>query len=374
MNNFFKYLKLILYFIFIFFNILKIYYIISNYLILYFCDMSNVELMCKPSNVSDFIDLEVDSTNPYTAFPVLNQEIHDLYKKQEACFWTVEEVDLSKDRDDWERISKDDKKFVKGILAFFSAGDGIVSDNIDCNFLDDIDVKEVKKTYRFQSMMEDIHNEMYSVMIDTFITDPEDKKKTLDAMNTMPAIRKIINWVMKWMKPEHNSYAHRLLGFILFEGLYFSGPFAGIFWLKKRNLLPGLTFSNELISRDEGMHTDFGILLYNKLKEKVPEEEVHSIFQEAVDIEKEFINESIPCALIGMNAGLMSQYIEYVADRLLVLLNYNKIYESKNPFDFMEDISIEGKTNFFEERVSQYSLSGVGGTEEDREFALDEDF
>ncbi len=336
--------------------------------------MSNIEVMCKPCKASEFINLKVDSSNPYTAFPVLNQDIHDLYKKQEACFWTVEEVDLSKDRDDWEKLNENDKKFVKGILAFFSAGDGLVSDNIDCNFLDDIDVKEVKKTYRFQSMMEDIHNEMYSVMIDTFITDPEDKKKTLDAMNTMPAIRKIIDWVMKWMKPEENSYAHRLLGFILFEGLYFSGPFAGIFWLKKRNLLPGLTFSNELISRDEGMHTDFGILLYNKLKEKVPEEEVHSIFSEAVNIEKEFINESIPCALIGMNAGLMSQYIEYVADRLLVLLNYNKIYESKNPFDFMEDISIEGKTNFFEERVSQYSLSGVGGNEEDREFALDEDF
>jgi len=315
-----------------------------------------------------------DPNNPYTAFPILNQDVHDMYKKQEACFWTVEEVDLSKDRSDWEeKLNDDDRRFVKGILAFFSAGDGLVSENIDDNFVDDVDVKEVKKCYRFQSMMEDIHNEMYSVMIDTFITDLAEKKKTLDAMNTMPSIQKIIKWVLKWMNKE-NEYACRVIVFLIFEGLLFSGPFAGIFWLKKRNLMPGLTFSNELISRDEGMHTEFGIMMYNKLKKKLSEEKVHQIFKEAVEIEKEFINESIPCALIGMNSGLMSQYIEYVADRLLVLINYSKIYNSQNPFDFMEDIGIEGKTNFFEERVSQYSMSGVGTSEEDRTFDLDADF
>lgn len=324
-----------------------------------------------------------DPTNLYTAFPILNQDVHDMYKKQEACFWTVEEVDLSKDRTDWtEKLNDDERRFVKGILAFFSAGDGIVSENIDSNFLTYVEsIKEVNKCYRYQSMMEDIHNEMYSVMIDTFIPDKDEKMKTLNAMNTMPSIKKMINWVLNIMNDGENKilnedekYARLVIMFIIFEGVLFSGAFAGIFWLKKRNLMPGLTFSNELISRDEGMHTDFGIMMYNKLKYKLDEKSIHKLFEEAVDIEKEFITESIPCALIGMNSGLMSQYIEYVADRLLVMMDYNKIYNKQNPFDFMEDIGIEGKTNFFEERVSQYSMSGVGTSEEDRTFDLDADF
>ena len=322
-------------------------------------------------------NLYTDPSNIYTVHPINNKQIWDMYKKELACFWTVEEVDLSKDRDDWEnKLNDNERKFVKFILAFFAASDGVVSENLDINFSNDINIKEVGYFYHFQNMMEDIHGEMYSVMIDTFITDKEEKAKTLDAINTIPCVAKKIQWALKWTKSNNACLAERIMAFGLVEGLFFSGAFAAIFWLKKRNLMPGLTFSNELISRDEGLHTDFGVMMYDLLKPelKLDKEKVESIFREAVEIEKEFIIDSIPCALIGMNSGLMGQYIEFVADRLAVLFGYDKIYNVANPFDFMENISIEGKTNFFEERVSQYSMSGVGTTEEDRGFGLDEDF
>lgn len=323
---------------------------------------------------SDF-DLIHDPTNPYTVHPILNKSLWDMYKKQVACFWTVEEVDLSKDRDDWEKqLNDNERTFVKQILAFFAASDGIVSENLDINFSQEIDIKEVKYNYHFQNMIEDVHGEMYSLMIDAFISDKDEKMKALDAINTMPCVKRKADWALKWTKSENASFAERVIAFVLVEGLFFSGAFAAIFWLKKRNLMPGLTFSNELISRDEGMHTEFGIMMYNNLKEKLPADKVVAIFKEAVDIEKEFITDSIPCALIGMNSILMSQYIEYVADRLLVFLGYDKIYNAQNPLDFMENISIAGKTNFFEERVSAYSMAGVGTSEEDRSFGLDEEF
>ena len=322
-------------------------------------------------------NLYSDPTNNYTVHPINNKEIWDMYKKELACFWTVEEVDLSKDRQDWEnKLNDNERKFIKQILAFFAASDGIVSENLDINFSHDINIKEVGYFYHFQNMMEDIHGEMYSVMIDTFISDKDEKMKTLNAINTMPCVAKKANWALKWTKGDEASLAERIVAFVLVEGLFFSGAFAAIFWLKKRNVMPGLTFSNELISRDEGLHTDFGIMMYNYLEseKRVSQDKIHSIFKEAVEIEKEFITDSIPCALIGMNSGLMNQYIEYVADRLLILLGYSRVYNVGNPFDFMENISIEGKTNFFEERVSQYSMSGVGTTEEDRGFDLDADF
>ena len=323
-------------------------------------------------------NLLYDVNNNFTVHPIHNKTIWDMYKQELACFWTVEEVDLSKDRDDWNKLNQDEQTFVKNTLGFFAASDGIVNNNLQSigsliNF-DDLEIKEVSYFWNFQRMMEDIHGEMYSVMIDTLITDKDEKNKTLNSINHIPCVAKKAEWALKWIKPDTDCIAERILGFILVEGLFFSGSFASIFWLKKRNLMPGLTFSNELISRDEGLHTEFGILMYSNLKEKLKQENVHTIFREAVQIEQEFITESIPCALIGMNSGLMKQYIEYVADRLLVLLDYDKIFNTLNPFDFMENISIEGKTNFFEERVSQYSMAGVGTTAEDRSFDLDADF
>tara|TARA_B100001093_G_C26757801_1_gene984240 strand:- start:61 stop:1047 length:987 start_codon:yes stop_codon:yes gene_type:complete len=320
--------------------------------------------------------LAVDKTNLFTVFPIINQEEWDMYKKHLAAFWTVEEVDLAKDRDDWKnKLSENDKTFIKKILAFFAASDGIVSHNLDVNFSQELDhIKEVRYFYHFQNMIEDIHGEMYSLMIDTFITDKEEKMKNLDAINTIPCVKGKADWALKWTAQSKSELNGRLFAFIIVEGLFFSGAFCAIYWLKSRNLMPGLTLSNEFISRDEGLHTEFGILLYNKMKNKLSEETAIQIMKEAVDIEADFICDSIPCALIGMNNGLMKEYIQFVADRLMTQVGYSKIYNVKNPFDFMEDIGLEGKTNFFEERVSQYNMSGVGTTEEDRAFDLDADF
>ena len=259
----------------------------------------------------------------------------------------------------------------------FYASDGIVSYNLDLNFSKEIDVKEVTVFYHFQTMMEDIHSEMYSVMIDTFITNENEKQTAFDAINNYPCIKHKAEWALKWTKRvenSKNSLPMRLLAFIIVEGVFFSGAFCAIFWLKKRNLMPGLTLSNEFISRDEGLHTKFGITMYNKSKNKLTEEEVHEIIRDAVSIEKEFITESIPCSLLGMNSTLMNQYIEYVSDRILQQLNYNNLYNTANPFDFMENMSINGKTNFFEERVSEYSKAGVGCNAEDMTFDLNGDF
>jgi ribonucleotide reductase beta subunit family protein with ferritin-like domain len=320
-------------------------------------------------------DLIHDPTNPFTVLPILNNTEWVLYKKHLASFWTVEEVDLARDKVQWEtKLNDNERRFIKQILAFFAASDGIVSENLDVNFSQEVDVKEVRYFYRFQNMIEDIHGEMYSIMIDTFITDKQEKADTLNAINTMPCVRDKAMWALKWTKAAATTLPMRILAFCAVEGIFFSGAFCSIFWLKQKNVMPGLTISNEFISRDEGLHLEFGVNMYNKCRQRLSQDQAHELIKEAVVIEKAFICDSIPCALIGMNSKMMSQYIEYVADRLLVQLKYAKAYNTANPFDFMENISIEGKTNFFEDRVSNYSKSGVGTTAEDRAFDLDADF
>lgn len=330
-------------------------------------------------NLNHYFDLEENQENPYTFLPILpkNQKYYDSYKRQLATFWTVDEVDLAKDRDDYDnKLSDNEREFVSNVLAFFAASDGIVAENLDLNFTQEISYKEISTLLRFQGMMEDIHSEMYSLMIDTLIMDKDQKNKLFNAINTIPCIKKKSNWARKWSHPVDNDLPRRLVAWGCVEGIHFSGSFCAIFWLKKRNLLPGLTFSNEFISRDEGEHTNTTVMLYNDLKPeyRLDEEVVQQIITEALDVEIEFITESIPCAMLGMNSNLMIQYLQYVADRLLVQLGYNKKWNSENPFDFMENISVEGKTNFFEERVSAYSMSGVGDSAEDKQFDLDADF
>ena len=336
-----------------------------------------------------YFNLTYDAKNNFTTFPIHNNNVWEMYKKQLACIWTAEEIDFSQDKTDWEnKLNNDERTFVKNILGFFAASDGIVNRNLQTiggiiNF-DDIEIKEVSYCWNFQRMMEDIHSETYSLMIDTYITDPSEKLKTLNSIVTIPCVKEKADWALKWIKPiepgmENIFSAERLIAFIIVEGMFFSGSFAAIFWLKTRNLLRGLTFSNELISRDEGLHCDFGIMMYSLLNDKLDEDTVHNMFKEAVEIEKKFITESISCRLIGMNCKLMKEYIEYVSDRLLVLLGYNKIWGTANPFDFMENISLAGKQNFFEGRNSQYSKANINikntkSATEDRTFSLDADF
>ena len=319
--------------------------------------------------------LLIDTKNNMTTLPILNQEIWDFYKNHEAVFWTVEEVQLAKDVIDWEeKLTENERKFIKNILAFFAASDAIVADNLQFNFSEEIDIKEAKYFFRFQAMIEDIHSEMYSRMIEAFIKDKDERHELFNAVNHYPCIAQKSEWGKKWTDPSKNSLAIRLMAFAIIEGIHFSGAFCAIFWLKKRNLMPGLTFSNEFISRDEGLHSQFGTYMFTKCKVKPSKEKVFEIFKEAVDIEKEFITDSIPCALLGMNNILMKQYIEYVSDRLLIQLGYDKMFNVDNPFPFMENISINNKTNFFENRVSEYNMSGIGSKEEDMKFELDDDF
>lgn len=273
------------------------------------------------------------------------------------CFWRAEEIDFSKDLKDWNSLKEKEQHFIKMILAFFAASDGIVLENLGQRFLSEVQLPEARATYGFQLMMENIHSETYSLLIDTYIKDKEEQTKLFRAIDNFPCIKKKADWAIKWIQDNRSSFATRLVAFACVEGIFFSGSFCSIYWLKKRGLMPGLTFSNELISRDEGMHTDFAVLLFNKLSRKPRKAKVFELIKEAVEIEKEFIIEALPCKLIGMNSKLMSQYIEFVADRLSQQLGYGKIFNSSNPFDFMEMISLEGKTNFFEKRVGDYSLS-----------------
>lgn len=298
-------------------------------------------------------------TNRYVLFPIQHDDIWSAYKTAEASFWTTEEIDLNKDLKDWEILKPEEKHFISYILGFFAGSDGIVMENLGIRFMNEVQLSEARCFYAFQMMMENIHSETYSVLIDTYITDAQEKHTLLNAIDTIPCVTKKADWAIKWIQDDENNFACRLLAFTAVEGVFFSGSFCAIFWLKKRGIMPGLTFSNELISRDEAMHTDFAVLLYSKLNNRVPEEDVHNMYKEAVAIEKEFIIDSLPCRLIGMNADLMSQYIEYVADRLLQQLGYAKIWNSKNPFDFMEMCSLTAKTNFFEKRVSEYQLKNV---------------
>ena len=298
-----------------------------------------------------------ENEDRYVMFPIQDNDIWQMYKKQEDCFWRVEEIDLSKDIGDWNSLTKNEKHFVKMILAFFAASDGIVLENLGMRFMSEVQLAEARAFYGFQIMMENIHSITYSTLIDTYINDTEEKTTLFKALNNFPCIKKKGDWAIKWINDKRSSFATRLIAFACVEGIFFSGAFCSIFWLKKRGLMPGLTFSNELISRDEALHTEFAVLLYSKMKNKLNKKRVYEIIKEAVEIEKEFICEALPCRLIGMNATLMAEYIEFVADRLVVQLGYDKIYDAKNPFDFMEMISMEKKTNFFESRVGEYSLS-----------------
>ncbi len=317
-----------------------------------------------------------ENPNRFVLFPIEHNDIWDIYKKAEASFWTAEEIDLHQDVTDWEnKLTDDERYFVKHILAFFAASDGIVNENLAENFVNEVQYTEAKFFYGFQIMMENIHSETYSLLIDTYVKDPKERDKLFNAIENFDAIKKKADWALKWI--DSPSFAERLIAFAAVEGIFFSGAFCSIFWMKKRGLLPGLTFSNELISRDEGMHCDFAVHLHNEhLINKVPKERIVQIITEALDIEREFITESLPVDLIGMNSRLMEQYLEFVTDRLLTELNCPKSYNSENPFDFMDMISLEGKTNFFEKRVSDYRKAGVGMEQETKEdsFSFDSEF
>lgn len=314
-----------------------------------------------------------ENKDRFVLFPIKHNDIWEMYKKAEASFWTAEEIDLSSDQTDWTaKLNDDERHFIKHVLAFFAASDGIVNENLAVNFMNEVQYPEARCFYGYQIMIENIHSETYSLLIDTYIKDPQEKDKLFHAIETIPAVKHKAEWALKWI--GNGGFAERLIAFAAVEGIFFSGSFCSIFWLKKRGLMPGLTFSNELISRDEGLHCDFACLLYSQLVNQLPKEKVSQIITDAVSIEKEFVTESLPVRLIGMNADMMCQYIEFVADRLLVALGCSKVYNATNPFDFMELISLQGKTNFFEKRVAEYQKSGVMGSKETNVFSLEEDF
>jgi len=321
-------------------------------------------------------DILVETDKRFVMFPIEHQDMWDFYKMAEASFWTAEEIDLSQDITDWEeKLTDSERHFISYVLAFFAASDGIVNENLALNFMNDVKYPEARAVYGFQIAIENIHSETYSLLIDTYIKDREERDKLFNAISTIPSVMKKAKWALRWIKSP--SFHERLVAFAAVEGIMFSGSFAALFWLKKRGLMPGLTFSNELISRDEGIHTDWACLIYkNHLKFKLPEERVREIISSAVDFEKEFVEEAIPVSLIGMKAKDMKQYLEFVADRLMISLGYSAIYDAKNPFDFMDMISLQGKTNFFEKKVAEYQKAGVKNTGDSggEKFSLDEDF
>jgi ribonucleoside-diphosphate reductase subunit M2 len=310
--------------------------------------------------------------NRFVMFPIKYNDIWEMYKKQVDCFWRPQEIDLTKDVVQWESLNADEKHFISMILAFFAASDGIVLENLASRFMNDVQVSEARAFYGFQIAMENIHSHTYSLLIDTYIKNTQEKEKLFHAIDYFPCIKKKSDWAQKWIHDNRSSFATRLVAFACIEGIFFSGAFCSIFWMKKRGLMPGLTFSNELISRDEALHCEFAVLLYSKLIKKLDKSRIHEIIKEAVEIETEFICNALPCRLIGMNSDLMTQYIQFVADRLCLQLGYDKIYDVCNPFDFMELISLEGKTNFFERVVSDYSLANK--TVDKNTFEFSEDF
>lgn len=323
---------------------------------------------------NDLEPLLRENPQRFVLFPINYNAIWQMYKKSLGLFWTAEEIDLGKDMNDWQKLKPEEQHFIKNILAFFAGSDGIVLENLGSRFMNEIQIPEAKCFYGFQIAMENIHSETYSLLIDTYIKDNVEKDRLLRAIETIPCVEKKAKWALKWISDADSNFATRLVAFACVEGIFFSGSFCAIFWLKKRGLMPGLTSSNELISRDEGLHTDFACLIYGMLNQKLSYETIKEIVTHAVEIEKEFITDSIPCRLIGMNADLMKTYIEFVADRLVVQLGYAKIYNAQNPFEFMEMISMEGKTNFFEKRVMEYSKSGIGVQKEQMAFTMDADF
>jgi ribonucleoside-diphosphate reductase subunit M2 len=321
--------------------------------------------------------LLMDNPHRWVMFPIQYPEVWEMYKKHEASFWTAEEIDLSQDLKDWDTLSDSEQHFVKHVLAFFAASDGIVLENLAAQFSTEVQIPEARAFYGFQMAMENIHSETYSLLIEQYIREPAEKENIFNAIETMPAVREKAQWAIQWMQKEH-SFAERIIAFAAVEGILFSGSFCAIYWLKKRGLMPGLTFSNELISRDEGLHAEFACLLYGMLQNKLPDEVVHSLIRSAVAVERQFICEALSCDLIGMNKELMAKYIEFVADRLLTSLGHPKIYNAVNPFDWMELISLQGKTNFFEKRVGEYQKAGVMASTGEQGgavgFALDVDF
>lgn len=322
----------------------------------------------------DFVEpILRENPNRFTLFPIMKPKLFQKYKNHLSTFWIVEELSLDRDRKDWEKLSDNERHFIKNVLAFFAGSDGIIQENIVARFMNDVQLSEARQFYSVQLMIEAIHSECYSLLIDTYIEDKAEKLHLFQAIQTIPCVKKKADWAQKWMV-SYDDFATRLVAFAVVEGIFFSGSFCAIYWLKERGLMPGLTTSNEFISRDEGLHTDFACALYEEIERKLAREKVHDIIREAVSIEKEFITDSLPCHLVGMNHALMSDYIEFVADRLSSQLGYGTIYSAVNPFDFMERISLEGKDNFFEKRVTSYAKSGVGKTQEEMSFALDADF
>ena len=310
----------------------------------------------------------------FVLFPIQNPEVWDMYKKAQASFWTAEEIDLAADKKDWERLTDNERHFIKHVLAFFAASDGIVNENLAMNFANEIQIPEARCFYGFQIAIENIHSETYSLLIDSYVKEQAEKTFLFNAIETIPCVKKKADWALQWTDASYASFAERVVAFAAVEGIFFSGSFCAVFWLKKRGLMPGLAFSNELISRDEGLHCDFACLLYGMLQSKLPVERVHEIIGDAVESEKEFVTSALPVELIGMNSTTMSQYIEFVADRLLRSLGVPELYGSSNPFEWMELISMEGKSNFFEKRVGEYSKPGVGAEDGGMEFSLDEEF
>uniref|UniRef100_A0A671TWV0 Ribonucleoside-diphosphate reductase subunit M2 n=1 Tax=Sparus aurata TaxID=8175 RepID=A0A671TWV0_SPAAU len=342
-------------------------------------DVGSLDPLDPPSDTNTIREEQEEpllKENPrrFVIFPIQYHDIWQMYKKAEASFWTAEEVDLSKDLQHWESLKDEERYFISHVLAFFAASDGIVNENLVERFTQEVQVTEARCFYGFQIAMENIHSEMYSLLIDTYIREPKEREYLFNAIETLPCVKKKADWAMNWIGNKKANYGERVVAFAAVEGIFFSGSFAAIFWLKKRGLMPGLTFSNELISRDEGLHCDFACLMFKHLVNKPSAETVTNIIKNAVQIEQEFLTESLPVKLIGMNCELMKQYIEFVADRLMLELGFTKIYRVENPFDFMENISLEGKTNFFEKRVGEYQRMGVMSGSTDNTFRLDADF
>jgi ribonucleoside-diphosphate reductase beta chain len=326
-----------------------------------------------PERITENEPILRENKDRFVLFPIKHNDIWQFYKQAEASFWTAEEIDLSADLVDWnEKLNDDERHFIKHVLAFFAASDGIVNENLAVNFMNEVQYPEARCFYGFQIMMENIHSETYSLLIDTYIKDTAEKTRLFHAIDTVPAVKRKAEWALRWI--EKGSFPERLISFAAVEGIFFSGSFCSIFWLKKRGLMPGLSFSNELISRDEGLHCDFACLLYKELLNKLPETRVKEIIASAVEIEKEFVTDALPVSLIGMNATMMQQYIEFVADRLLVALGCTKHFNATNPFDFMEMQSLQGKTNFFEKKVAEYQKAGVMGNQKDNAIRFDEEF
>ena len=318
--------------------------------------------------------LLTDNEDRFVIFPIKHDDLWKKYKNHIAVFWTPEEIDLSKDMKDWEKLNDNERHFIKNILGFFAGSDGIVMENLATRFTRDVQWPEAKFFYACQNLMEAIHSESYSLLIDTYITDKQEKHDILHAIQTIPCVQKKAEWAMNWIDSPEADFGTRLIGFAAVEGIFFSGAFCAIFWLKQRGLMPGLTLSNEFIARDEGLHTDFACALYGRIANRLTKQKAYKIIREAVKIEKFFITKSIPCEMIGMNAKLMSQYIEFVADRLLLQLGYPKAYNAQNPFDFMERISLENKDNFFEKRTSTYAMAGIGKDQKEMSFSMTADF